>query len=128
MKIDTLRMMPIAVWTSSYFWLAISGCITTYTGTCIILSVLAIVFRFLVAFRSVLEKHRTNIDIKSQAFIYMRKPTVDTRISRVLLIRGGKADGVSKRRHTDRMRSWRRTFDGPRAAIDSLIVSTFYFL
>jgi hypothetical protein len=128
MKEDMPLMIPIGIGTPLYFWIAISRCITTYTGTCIILSVLAIVFRFLVAFRSVLGKHRFNIEIKRREFVYVRRPTVDSRSSRVLLMGGVKGDGAFVRRDSDRIRSWRRTFDDPKAATDILIVSTLYLL
>lgn len=128
MKEEMPLIKPIGVGTPLYLLIAISSCITTYTGTCIVLSILAIVFRFLVAFRSVLERQRIDIEIKSRDSIYVRKPIVDTRIDRVLLTRGIKGNGVVVRRDVDRIGSWRRTFDGPRAVIDSLIVSTIYFL
>lgn len=50
-----------------------------------------------------------------------------TRINRDLLMGKVKGDVVFVRRDIGRIRSW-RTFDAPRAVIDSLIVGTLYLM
>jgi hypothetical protein len=74
-----------------------------------------------------LERHRIDIEIKSRNFIYETRPAVGTRINRDLLMGKVKGDVVFVRRDIGRIRSW-RTFDAPRAVIDSLIVGTLYLM
>lgn len=87
---------------------------------------LAVVFRFLVAFKSVLEKHRMDVEGNRRYIVTVRKPSTGERIS---------SDSkcveehiIAVRRRVKHIRSWQMATDGPRAAVDTVIIGVLYLL
>jgi hypothetical protein len=127
---DMLLMIPISLSPPLYLiWTSRST--NAYAGTCIFLSILSVLFRFLVAFESVLEKHRIDVEIDRRHFMYAKEPAPNELINSdeksVLLPKGTKGNSILVRHDMD-IRPWRRTLDCSRAATDSLIVGILYLL
>lgn len=95
-------------------------------GPCLSLIVLAAIFRFLLAFKSVLEKRGMDAEGHRRYTVNVRKTSTGARTSSDFK---GVGEGIIVvRRHVKRMRSWQTTIDGPRAAIDTVIIGVLYLL
>lgn len=97
--------------------------------------VLAAIFRFLIAFKSMLEKRWIDVEVNRRYVAVTRKPNTKERISsnaessRALLTENGvEEDVIVVRRHMKGVRPWRITTDGPRAAIDTVIAGVLFLL
>jgi len=82
---------------------------------------LAAAFRLLVGLKSLLEKHTVDFESKRQYILNVRKRPSNA-------CKGGEEGIVVVRRNVKRTRSWQMTIDGPRAAIDTLIIGILYLL
>ncbi|OBT56694.1 hypothetical protein VE04_03769 [Pseudogymnoascus sp. 24MN13] len=109
--------------------------ISTYTRTCVFLIVLAVIFRFLIAFKSVLESRWIDAEFNRRYIVVTRKASSKERISsdsdskRALLTENGiEEDVMLVRKHMKGARPWRITTDGRRAAIDTVIAGILYLL
>lgn len=104
-----------------------------------LLDVLAVIFRFLIAFKSVLEHRWIDAELRRRYIVVRRK--VDTkertkeRVSsdsdskRALLTENGvEEDVMIVHKHVTGVRPWRITTDGPRAVIDTVIAGILYLL
>jgi hypothetical protein len=114
-------------------WMPMS--ISAYAGTCIFLVVLAIIFRFLVAFESVLEERWIDAELNRRYVVIIRKPNTKERVSsdsdskRPLLTENGvEEDVMVVRKHMKGTMRWSINTDGPRAAIDVVIAGILYLL
>lgn len=103
--------------------------ITAYTGTCVFLIVLAISFRVLIAFRSVLEEHRIN-----RRYV-VRKSNTKERISSdsdskfaLLTENGVEEDVMVVRKQMKGQMPWSIAGDGARAATDTAIAGILFLL
>lgn len=106
----------------------------TYAATCIFLVVLAIIFRFLIAIKAVLEERWIDAEL-NRRYVVIRKPNTKERIStdsdskRALLMENGAEEDVMVvRKHMKGTMPWSITTDGPRAAIDTVIAGILYLL
>lgn len=127
-------MFSTGTGTPLYFSTSIPMSISAYTGTCILLIVLAVIFRFLIVFKSVLENRWIDAEF-NRRYIVTRKANSKERISsdpdskRALLTENGvEEDVMVVRKHIKRARPWSITTDGPRAAIDTVIAGILYLL
>jgi hypothetical protein len=117
----------------SSMWMPMS--ISAYAGTCIFLIVLAVIFRFLIAVKSVLEHRWIDAELNRRYVVVRRKVDTKERVSsdsdskRALLTENGvEEDVMIVRKHVKGVRPWRITTDGPRAAIDTVIAGILYLL
>jgi hypothetical protein len=108
--------------------------ISAYAGTCIFLIVLAIIFRFLIAFKAVLEERWIDDEL-NRRYVVIRKLNTKERISSdsdsqiVLLTENGvEKDVMVVRKHIKGTMPWSVTTDGPRAVIDTAIAGILYLL
>lgn len=92
-------------------------------GICICLIMLAAVFRLLISFKSLLENHQVDFESNQQYILRVRKPK-RTRNA----CKGATEDSVVVSRNVKRARAWQMTVDGPKAAIDAVMISVLYFL
>ena len=113
-------------------WMPMSS--NTYAATCIFLVVLAIIFRFLIAIKAVLEERWIDAEL-NRRYVVIRKPNTKERIStdsdskRALLMENGAEEDVMVvRKHMKGTMPWSITTDGPRAAIDTVIAGILYLL
>lgn len=109
--------------------------ISAYAGTCIFLIILAVIFRFLIAFKSVLEERWIDAEFSRRYVVIMRKPNAKERISSdsdskisLLTENGVEEDVMVVRKHMKGTMPWSITTDGPRAAIDTVIAGILYLL
>jgi hypothetical protein len=117
----------------SSMWMPMS--IGSYAGTCIFLIVLAVIFRFLIAFKAVLEERWIDAELNRRYVVVIRKPNTKDRIgsnsdSKIALLteNGVEEDVVVVRKHIKGTMLWNITVDGPRAAIDTAIAGILYLL
>lgn len=134
-KTDMSSTFSASTGTPLYFskWMPIS--ITAYTGTCVFLIVLAISFRVLIAFRSVLEERRINTELNRRYVVITRKSNTKERISSdsnskiaLLTENGLEEDVMVARKKMEGPMPWSIAVDGPRAAIDTMIAGILYLL
>jgi hypothetical protein len=92
-------------------------------GICISLIMLAAVFRLLIGLKSLLENHQVNFGSNQQYILNIRKPK-RTRSACI----GVKEDSIVVSRNFKRTRAWKMTVDGPRAAIDTVMIGVLYLL
>ena len=109
--------------------------ISAYAGTCVFLIVLAVIFRFLIAFKSVLEHRWIDAELNRRYVVVRRNVDTKERVSsdsdpkRALLTENGvEEDVMIVQKHVKGVRPWRITTDGPRAAIDTVIAGILYLL
>jgi hypothetical protein len=109
--------------------------ISAYAGICIFLILLAVIFRFLIAFKSVLENRWIDAELNRRYVVIRRKPAAkeptssDLKSKIALLTENGvEEDVMVVRRQIKGTMPWSITTDGPRAAIDTLIVGILYLL
>jgi len=114
-------------------WMPVSS--SAYAGTCIFLVVLAIIFRFLIAFKSVLEERWIDAELNRRYVLIIRKPNTKKRISSdsdsqiaLLTENGVEGDVMVVRKHMKGTIPWSVTTDGPRATIDTVIAGILYLL
>lgn len=117
----------------SSMWMPIS--VGSYAGTCIFLIALAVIFRFLNAFKAVLEERWIDAELNRRYVVVIRKPNTKDRIgsnsnSKIALLteNGVEEDVVVVRKHIKGTIPWNITVDGPRAAIDTAIAGILYLL
>jgi hypothetical protein len=68
--------------TALYLWVGIFRLVNPYTGTCIFLIFLAVIFRFLVALKSILEKHQIDFEIRRR-YLSIQGNKLGTNVSAV---------------------------------------------
>jgi len=114
-------------------WMPMS--VSAYAGTCIFLIVLAIIFRFLISFKSVLEERWIDAELNRRYVVIIRNPNMKERISsdsdsKIALLTENRVeeDVMVVRKHMKGTMPWSITTDGPRAAIDVVIAGTLYLL
>ena len=114
-------------------WMPMS--ISAYAGTCIFLVILAIIFRFLIAFKSVLEERWIDAELNRRYVVSIRKPNTKERISSdsdskiaLLTENGVEEDVMVVRKRMKGTMPWSITTDGPRATIDTAIAGILYLL
>ena len=114
-------------------WMPMS--ISAYAGTCIFLILLAIIFRFLIAVKSVLEQRWIDAELDRRYVVIIRKQNTKERISSdsdskiaLLTENGVEGDVMVVRKHMKGTMPWSITTDGPRAAVDVVIAGILYLL
>lgn len=90
---------------------------------CISLIMLAAVFRLLLSFKSFLENHQADSESNQQYTLHVRRGE-RTRSA----FTGATQDTVVVSRNFKRAREWQMAVDGPRAAIDAVIIGVLYLL
>ncbi|KFY45047.1 hypothetical protein V494_01176 [Pseudogymnoascus sp. VKM F-4513 (FW-928)] len=134
-KTDMFSTFSAGTGTPLYFskWMPIS--ITAYTGTCVFLIILAISFRVLIAFRSVVEERRINTELNKRYVVITRKSNTKERISsdsnsRIALLteNGLEEDVIVVRKKMEGPVPWSIAVDGSRAVIDTIIAGIFFLL
>lgn len=114
-------------------WMPIS--IDSYAGTCIFLIFLTVIFRFLIAFKSVLENRWIDAEFNGRYVVVLRKPNTKEQITgdsdskgALLTENGVEEDVMVVRKHMKGRRPWSITVDGPRALIDTVNAGILYLL
>ena len=109
--------------------------ISAYARRCIFLIVLAVLFRFLVAFKAVLEERCIDAELNRRYVVIIRKQNTKERISSdsdskiaLLTENGVEGDVMVVRKHMKGTMPWSITTDGPRAAVDVVIAGILYLL
>ncbi|PMD42141.1 hypothetical protein L207DRAFT_380323, partial [Hyaloscypha variabilis F] len=92
-------------------------------GICISIIMLAAVFRLLLSFKSFLENHQVDFDSNQQYTLHVKRYQ-RTRSA----CEGATQDTVVVSRNVKRDREWQMTVDGPRAAIDAVIIGVLHLL
>ncbi|KAH6666944.1 Ctr copper transporter [Halenospora varia] len=121
--------------TPLYFttWMPMS--ISAYAGTCIFLIVLAVIFRVLIAFKSVLEERWIDAELNRRYVVVIRKPNTKERSSSdadskiaLLTENGVEEDVMVVRKHIKGTMPWSITIDGRERMLSIMTMNVGYFL